>query len=97
MIPQVLETRCEWTAEGVADPARWTVVLSDSEVSRQHASIEVHGSKVVLKDLGSTNGTFVNDQKVTQCEIENRAEFRVGGTVLMLIMTDTGPELEALP
>ena len=72
------------------------VVLNDTEVSRQHAAIEVHSGRVVLKDLGSTNGTFVNDVKVSQTEIDNRAEFRVGGTRLMLIMTDTSTELESL-
>lgn len=72
------------------------VALDDSEVSRQHACIEVHGPRVVLKDLGSTNGTFVNDVKISQVEIDNRAEFRVGGTRLMLIITQTEPELEAL-
>ena len=72
------------------------VVLNDTEVSRQHAAIEVHAGRVVLKDLGSTNGTFVNDVKVSQSEIDNRAEFRVGGTRLMLIMTDTTTDLEPL-
>ncbi len=72
------------------------IVLNDPEISRQHAAIEVHGAKVVLKDLGSTNGTFINDVKIAQTEIDNRAEFRVGGTVLMLIMTDAEPDLEVL-
>ncbi len=72
------------------------IVLNDPEISRQHASIEVHGARVVLKDLGSTNGTFINDVKIAQSEIANHAEFRVGGTVLMLIMADTESDLEAL-
>lgn len=72
------------------------IVLNDTEVSRQHAAIEVHGGRVVLKDLGSTNGIFVNDVKVSQSEIENRTEFRLGGTRLMLIMTDTTTDLETL-
>lgn len=72
------------------------VVLNDNEVSRQHACLEIHGAKVVLKDLGSTNGTFVNDTKVSQCELENRGEFRVGGTRLMLILTEEEQDLEVL-
>lgn len=72
------------------------IVINDSEVSRQHASIEVRGQRVVLRDLGSTNGTFVNEVKISQSEIDNRAEFRIGGTRLMLIMTDTESDLEAL-
>lgn len=72
------------------------IVLNDGEVSRQHACIEVHGQRVVLKDLGSTNGTFMDEVKVSQAELENRAEFRVGGTRLMLILTDLKPEEEIL-
>ncbi len=72
------------------------VILDDKEVSRQHASIELHGNRCVLKDLGSTNGTFVEEQKIAQCPIENRAEFRVGGTRLMLILIDTEKDLESL-
>ena len=71
------------------------IVLNDAEVSRQHACIEIHGQRVVLKDLGSTNGTFMDDIKVTQAELENRAEFRVGGTRLMLIVADIRTEAEA--
>ncbi len=68
------------------------VLLDDAEVSRHHACLEVHGPRLVLKDLGSTNGTFVNDVKITQCEMENREEFRVGATRLMVILTDLKPE-----
>jgi hypothetical protein len=73
------------------------VLLDDAEVSRHHACIEVHGPRIVLKDLGSTNGTFVNDVKITQCEMENRGEFRVGGTRLMVILTDRDPESGETP
>ena len=37
------------------------VVLEDRLVSRRHARIERHGNTYVLVDLGSTNGTYVND------------------------------------
>ena len=68
------------------------IVLDDAEVSRQHASLEVYGSRIVLKDLGSTNGTFVDENKISQTEVENRSEFRVGGTRLMLIVTQVGTD-----
>lgn len=35
-------------------------------VSRQHAEFEVKGSDVILRDLGSRNGTFVNAEKITE-------------------------------
>jgi hypothetical protein len=39
---------------------------------------------------------FVNEVKVSQAEIENRTEFRLGGTRLMLILTETESDLETL-
>ncbi|MEU8674661.1 DUF1707 and FHA domain-containing protein [Streptomyces sp. NPDC048560] len=39
--------------------------LSHETVSRMHAELTVHGSRWVLRDLGSTNGTCVNGQRVT--------------------------------
>ncbi len=41
-----------------------TVVLNDVTVSRQHARIRLEEDKFLLFDLGSANGTFVNDQPV---------------------------------
>lgn len=63
------------------------VLLNDQECSRQHAAIEISDDKVFLVDLGSTNGTYVADRRITQSELENRSEFDVGSTTLMLIRT----------
>jgi hypothetical protein len=40
------------------------IVVSDSEVSRKHARLVLQASGVMLEDLGSTNGTFVNGQRL---------------------------------
>ena len=63
------------------------VLLNDPECSRNHAAIEVSDDKVFLVDLGSTNGTYVADKRITQLELENRSEFDVGSTTMMLIRT----------
>ena len=63
------------------------IVLDDPECSREHAVIEVLGSRVVIRDLGSTNGTFVGGKRIDEDELENHTEFRVGEHVLMLIIT----------
>lgn len=42
------------------------VVINDAEVSRKHVRIVIQPSgEVILEDLGSTNGTFVNDQRIS--------------------------------
>jgi adenylate cyclase len=44
--------------------AQATVRLTDREVSRKHSQIEHDGHEYVLSDLGSSNGTFVNGQRI---------------------------------
>jgi pSer/pThr/pTyr-binding forkhead associated (FHA) protein len=62
--------------------------LNDSELSRQHALIAISGTAVRLEDLGSTNGTFVDEQRITHADLEDRSEFRVGNHLLLFSMTD---------
>ena len=62
--------------------------LDDSEASRQHAAVEILGDHAILRDLGSTNGTFVDSHRIQQQVLANQGEFRIGSHVLMLIVTD---------
>jgi predicted Zn finger-like uncharacterized protein len=63
------------------------LTLNDPESSRLHAQIEIHGHKYLVKDLNSTNGTFVGGKRVKEGPLENLTEFRVGSTPLMFIET----------
>lgn len=40
------------------------VAINDAEISRKHSRLTFQGGKYVLEDLGSTNGTFVNGQRL---------------------------------
>jgi pSer/pThr/pTyr-binding forkhead associated (FHA) protein len=61
------------------------MVVDDPEVSRKHARIEPRGEGAVVTDLGSTNGTFVNDQPVHgERELVAGDRVRVGLAVLEL-------------
>ena len=46
------------------DSGTASVVLDDTDVSRRHARIEMAGNELVVVDLDSTNGTYVNDKLV---------------------------------
>lgn len=63
------------------------LLIPDTEVSRKHCQIEVLEEKVVLKDLGSTNGTYFLDSKIDEITLDDKAEFRVGKTSIMFIIT----------
>jgi predicted Zn finger-like uncharacterized protein len=62
--------------------------LDDPEASRQHAALEILGETAILRDLGSTNGTFVDIDRIDQHQLNNQMEFRIGSHVLMFIVTE---------
>jgi hypothetical protein len=47
------------------------VAINDAEVSRKHAKLSLQGSAYVIQDLGSTNGSFVNGQRITGPQVLN--------------------------
>lgn len=63
------------------------LIIPDKEISRKHVAVEVRNDKIFLRDLGSTNGTLVNNEKVSITEITDQVEFKIGQTTLMLITT----------
>ena len=62
--------------------------IDDPEASRQHAVVEILGETAILRDLGSTNGTFIDLERIDQQILTNQMEFRIGSHVLMFIVTD---------
>ncbi len=52
------------------------IQLPANHVSRQHAEVQVTGGKLLVKDLNSSNGTFVNRKKVADAELQNGDEVR---------------------
>lgn len=65
------------------------LTLNDTEASRQHAAVEVRDTIFTLLDIGSTNGTMFEGEKVDDSvELQNHSEFVVGTSTLMLIVTD---------
>jgi pSer/pThr/pTyr-binding forkhead associated (FHA) protein len=59
------------------------LVVRDSDVSRRHTIIEVFdGSQIYLRDLNSTNGTFVNGRRVSSVRLRNGDQVRLGRCLL---------------
>ena len=62
--------------------------LKDPEISRAHAAFECYGPRMLVRDLGSRNGTFVKERQVETAPLEDHGEFRIGSTILMVLLTD---------
>jgi predicted component of type VI protein secretion system len=58
------------------------VNLMDPEVSRRHATIRDQSGSLAIEDLGSTNGTYVNDQRITVVTVLRAGDVvRLGNTI----------------
>ncbi|XZE43853.1 ATP-binding protein [Pirellulaceae bacterium SH467] len=59
--------------------------LSDSETSRHHAVIEFREGQYWIRDLGSSNGTFVNDQRVSESKLTSGDRIQIGKQMLLFV------------
>lgn len=71
------------------------VVLGDSEVSRQHARLTRTPGGHVLEDLGSTNGTFVNGERLMAPRVLNHGDTVGFGENITMVFEGEGPEAAA--
>jgi pSer/pThr/pTyr-binding forkhead associated (FHA) protein len=58
-----------------------TIVISSDQASRHHARIQAVAGGHVLRDLGSTNGTFVNSKPIQQQPLRHGDVVRIASTV----------------
>jgi hypothetical protein len=61
------------------------MVLVEDMVSRKHAKISTAGQQIVIQDLGSTNGTFVNGEKVKKIRLKEGDRILVGTSIIKLV------------
>lgn len=60
------------------------ILLTDRTVSRRHAALELVGQRVRVTDLGSRNGTLINDLRVEDAYVEGGELVRLGSTTFRL-------------
>src|SRR5574341_81581 len=65
------------------------IVINDAEISRRHARLTFQGGKYVLEDLGSTNGTFVNGQRLAGPRVLKAGEVVSFGEQIILVFEVT--------
>lgn len=78
------------------------IQIDDSSASNDHARIHIEPSKflegheeIFIEDLGSTNGTFVNDTQITRCKLNPGDIIEISWTRLKLLSDQTNRETTA--
>ncbi|NTW06252.1 MAG: FHA domain-containing protein [Syntrophaceae bacterium] len=69
------------------------IIIDNQAVSGHHAQIKMQGSDIVLEDLGSLNGSYVNSQKISRAELFNGDVVLIGVHTL-LVSSDKNREEE---
>lgn len=68
-----------------------TLQISEASVSSHHAEILLRGSEVIIKDLNSTNGTFINGEQITgEAPLKSGQILRLGKIELRLETAASG-------
>lgn len=64
------------------------MVLVEDMVSRRHAKIIVTDDQIFIQDLGSTNGTFVNGEKIKRAKLSEGDRILIGTSIIKLVAAD---------
>lgn len=64
------------------------MVLVEDMVSRRHAKIMTTDTEVTISDMGSTNGTFVNGEKISTSPIREGDRILVGTSIIKMVAVD---------
>ena len=61
------------------------IQIDQESVSRNHAKIINTGKSIILRDLGSTNGTYVNDQLIDEYVLRDGDLIKIGRTIFKFL------------
>lgn len=60
--------------------------VDDPLVSRLHCALEISGEEVLLRDLGSSNGTLMDNKLIETAKLSSGASFQIGGHIFQLVV-----------
>jgi hypothetical protein len=64
------------------------MVLAEDMVSRRHARIGFHGEDIFIEDIASTNGTFVNGEKIKRARLREGDRVLIGTSILKVVVSE---------
>jgi DNA-binding CsgD family transcriptional regulator len=70
---------------------RAQIVIAERTVSRKHARLTYDGKELAVEDLGSSNGTFVNEERIVRRELQAGQHVRFGSVACAISTTPLFP------
>ena len=61
------------------------IQLDEEAISRNHAMLVNEGERILLRDLGSTNGTYVNDVPINEIALRDADQIKIGRTIFKFL------------
>ncbi len=69
------------------------IFLDDVTVSRRHAEFYRHGDRFTVRDVGSLNGTYVNQERIEEAPLNGGDEVQIG-KFRLVFLTGRRPQYE---
>jgi pSer/pThr/pTyr-binding forkhead associated (FHA) protein len=67
------------------------------EVSRRHCELTIKNEKVAVRDLGSSNGTYINKKRIQQAELGAGETLTIGPVVFTAVINGTPEQIKPIP
>jgi predicted component of type VI protein secretion system len=84
-----------YTKLTIGRSSRNDISVSDRIVSKRHAVVVRGRDRLIVKDLDSHNGTYLNNEKIDKAVLSSGDRVRIGGVILRLFQTDEIPASRA--
>jgi len=68
------------------------MVLVEDMVSRRHAKLYLNGDQIIVQDLDSTNGTFVNGERIKRARLSEGDRILIGTSIIKLVVVPAGTQ-----
>jgi pSer/pThr/pTyr-binding forkhead associated (FHA) protein len=94
--PEVCSWRIKARKQIIGRSHECDIQIHDAQVSRQHAKIWERSGVVFVRDLNSSNGTFVNGEQITRCALLTGKVLRIGDVSFEVVCCQTPPRAKTL-
>ncbi|MEZ4704379.1 MAG: DUF4388 domain-containing protein [Bdellovibrionota bacterium] len=69
------------------------VFLGEKKISRKHLTVIVRKDAVIARDLGSTNGSFVNKNKISEVVLQDGDGLKLGASVIQVLIKEADEDI----